>query len=102
MLHHPPHPSLFPYTTLFRSQLRIALTDIGRDDKVKIALAEMLLSESLSDPPLAGRVDEAQTLLDSLSLRVGTSPDVERKRIEQRSEEHTSELQSRRDLVCRL
>src|SRR6266576_4055708 len=32
----------------------------------------------------------------------GALPSVERRHIEDRSEEHTSELQSRRDLVCRL
>src|SRR5204862_7288080 len=64
----PPTSTLFPYTTLFRSELR----------------------DALHEPRC--RHDEAALALDRLEHDAG---DV-------RSEEHTSELQSRRDLVCRL
>src|SRR5690349_22215149 len=80
MTRRPPKTTLFPYTTLFRS--------FGYDPGVKpykqdLAQAKKLLAE-------AGYPN---------GLEVGfmrTQPIVER------SEEHTSELQSRRDLVCRL
>src|SRR2546422_7187523 len=85
MIRRPPRSTLFPYTTLFRSQL-------GAD-------------EDDGDPVMGELVDD---LMD-LRLR----PDVEaargliedehpRSRVEPRSEEHTSELQSRLHLVCRL
>src|SRR5690349_23227558 len=76
MLRQPPRSPLFPYTTLFRS-------DVGG---VMLALR----------PFAFGRHDIAQHLLDCLAafgLAIIGRP---------RSEEHTSELQSRRDLVCRL
>src|SRR2546427_1751272 len=75
MIRRPPRSTLFPYTTLFRSPLARALTD----------LAELQL-----DMQLARRVAH------------GHAPgpaDLSRLR---RSEEHTSELQSQSNLVCRL
>src|SRR5438067_6091353 len=82
----PPRSTLFPYTTLFRSPL-----------------------ENLSGDPqqeyFADGVHEA--LIDNLSKlsalnRVTARFSVMRYRKPERSEEHTSELQSRFDLVCRL
>src|SRR5438874_8006684 len=70
---HPPRSTLFPYTTLFRSWLEAK--DIGQEETLaEVAERAGLAREEL----LAGETG---------SLR---------------SEEHTSELQSRRDLVCRL
>src|SRR5688572_31787370 len=73
MIRRPPRSTLFPYTTLFRSSLvGLAFGGITRD------------------PPACGRrIDSRQ---DSADLRTGHS----------RSEEHTSELQSQSNLVCRL
>src|SRR5258705_3095342 len=62
MIRRPPRSTLFPYTTLFRSQLRMAAA------------------------------------LDIAQAGVGGSLQV----FHERSEEHTSELQSLRHLVCRL
>src|SRR5207253_10268116 len=79
MLRRPPRSTLFPYTTLFRSH----------------ALAE---SNALTDP-LTG-------LPNARCLHVRFEEEVARSRRTncpfQRSEEHTSELQSRGHLVCRL
>src|SRR5690349_23144837 len=73
----PPRSTLFPYTTLFRSPLRLVSHET--------ALV------------LARRNRYARTMaLDAALLR--TLADL----LPDRSEEHTSELQSRRDLVCRL
>src|SRR5436190_8112850 len=69
MLRRPPRSTLFPYTTLFRS-------DLGAD-RVEVALGEQL-----ADVSLLVSVAAVHELL--------------------RSEEHTSELQSHSDLVCRL
>src|SRR5690349_22847961 len=70
-----PRPTLFPYTTLFRSRAESPLR--ARGDRVEAARAR------------AG---------DGCD-RLG---EIDRARRDDRSEEHTSELQSRRDLVCRL
>src|SRR5256884_5027871 len=92
MIRRPPRSTLFPYTTLFRSvdehpELRIAepLTGgapLGRD-RVRPLRAQA---------PRHGRRDEPQR---GQREHNGGSP-------EHRSEEHTSELQSRLHLVCRL
>src|SRR5436190_4666845 len=69
MIRRPPRSTLFPYTTLFRSQL---------DDHAHARLVRLVLD--VRDP------------LDLLLVR----------QLADRSEEHTSELQSHSDLVCRL
>src|SRR3712207_7978828 len=80
MIRRPPRSTLFPYTTLFRSlrhQLDRALTsDEGVTD-----------AETLK---VVGRAIALLAALDTENLDY------------QRSEEHTSELQSRQYLVCRL
>src|SRR5438874_10367179 len=81
MIQHPPTPTLFPYTTLFRSP--------G--------------SRELRVPHLArhGGSHQVARRPDLAAIRPGP-PDRVAGRLDERSEEHTSELQSRRDLVCRL
>src|SRR5947207_6926336 len=73
MLRRPPRSTLFPYTTLFRSE------------EVRVGI----------------------DILKSLGLRKGgltfvSCPSCGRADVDLRSEEHTSELQSHSDLVCRL
>src|SRR3712207_8766218 len=88
MIRRPPRSTLFPYTTLFRSHgNRVLSTDNG-DDGVRLALEESvdLVLLDISLPRLDGR-----EVLRRIRLR---RPE--------RSEEHTSELQSRQYLVCRL
>src|SRR2546421_8066364 len=73
MIRRPPRSTLFPYTTLFRSQKR----------PVRIKQEERILDRL--------RIAEHERALPEI---------IQRQR--RRSEEHTSELQSRSDLVCRL
>src|SRR3712207_6881511 len=93
MIRRPPRSTLFPYTTLFRSsgygaarhgrpERRVALGAAGREGLVQ-ALEVRSRHGALDQPPL-GR-----------GGREGQPPPP-------RSEEHTSELQSRQYLVCRL
>src|SRR5688500_20049438 len=98
-MHHPPTPMLFPYTTLFRSAQHV-------DEAVLLgqAVRERL---PLVAPGLAA-VD-AQLAVRREVLRVALDRhDVDRLRLvrvdvdRERSEEHTSELQSPCNLVCRL
>src|SRR5699024_12303394 len=86
MFHRPPSSTLFPYTTLFRSlrNSNVFLCAAIEQSFIKYAL---MRASPLSAPPLHE--------LDSEPRQSGQS------RLK-RSEEHTSELQSRFDLVCRL
>src|SRR2546422_3232063 len=83
MIRRPPRSTLFPYTTLFRSEA----STLG----VAFAVARVLTAISLVlAVPLASRFGLLPTMVVShLVSNV-------------RSEEHTSELQSRLHLVCRL
>src|SRR2546427_6597662 len=81
MIRRPPRSTLFPYTTLFRS-----ITDAvvrGRGGLKGIAC----------EKPLARNLAEAQRVVE-LVTQAGIAHG--------RSEEHTSELQSQSNLVCRL
>src|SRR5436190_10359631 len=81
----PPPPTLFPYTTLFRSAHR-ELMELGvHAPEVARALAPV----ALLDLDAAHRQRRARRAHSAEALTV-------------RSEEHTSELQSHSDLVCRL
>src|SRR3712207_8368849 len=86
MIRLPPRSTLFPYTTLFRS-----------------LVARELLDQTLSESEVAvARHDHflAEKLLHFDRRAVGEQIDVGDEN--HRSEEHTSELQSRQYLVCRL
>src|SRR3712207_8895446 len=85
MIRRPPRSTLFPYTTLFRSALLVELLAYGDADD------ELASFELGAVPDILGR------LLFAL-VDVVPSP----RHREARSEEHTSELQSRQYLVCRL
>src|SRR5260221_9953668 len=88
MIRRPPRSTLFPYTTLFRS------TIFGIAIIILVFLPLMTLQgiEGKMFGPLALTI--AISLAVSLAVSLFLSP--------VRSEEHTSELQSHSDLVCRL
>src|SRR5205823_10322183 len=95
LLRRPPTSTLFPYTTLFRSQLKLVLVD-GEPGEGELSLAE--LESSCSDGfDLEASVAAVQP--DDLLTLVYTSGTTGAPK---RSEEHTSELQSLAYLVCRL
>src|SRR2546422_8468372 len=85
MIRRPPRSTLFPYTTLFRSRVGSVapgpVVTALLDDWPKAKMDEALASGSLMQPK-----EVADAVLFMLT----------------RSEEHTSELQSRLHLVCRL
>src|SRR3712207_7383746 len=82
MIRRPPRSTLFPYTTLFRSWVHKRVTD--------------------------GRRNVMNLRVDNMPLRVHPREDSRarafwtKRSLGARSEEHTSELQSRQYLVCRL
>src|SRR3712207_7670642 len=82
MIRRPPRSTLFPYTTLFRSEPAVLLFE---PDRVE-ALAR------------TGRREDAETALQTLEGQAQSTG----RTWAHRSEEHTSELQSRQYLVCRL
>src|SRR3712207_8167920 len=80
MIRRPPRSTLFPYTTLFRSRpLGHRRRRGGPDGQEEVPAGEPEARAHRREPPAASRRPQAQ-----------------------RSEEHTSELQSRQYLVCRL
>src|SRR2546422_10408809 len=102
MIRRPPRSTLFPYTTLFRSLpdhlplldvLAQVLLDASADD---LAEARVVLFD-LQRHPGPPEVSVAPKR-GSSKLLCGDGPNTSRGR----SEEHTSELQSRLHLVCRL
>src|SRR3712207_6973803 len=85
MIRRPPRSTLFPYTTLFRSREARNLT---------------LFSDNMRD---FERIIVPMPVDDFTTSRVLTMEYIKGKKItDLRSEEHTSELQSRQYLVCRL
>src|SRR2546428_5517394 len=84
MIRRPPRSTLFPYTTLFRSVLRRR----ARRLKMQSGTANIAAASILDGP---GR-----------TIFISYAREDEQWRERVRSEEHTSELQSRSDLVCRL
>src|SRR3712207_8685523 len=77
MIRRPPRSTLFPYTTLFRSQ-------VGRSTNNEVLLRQQELKNA--------EIQVVRATVDLLNSEAALS----------RSEEHTSELQSRQYLVCRL
>src|SRR3712207_7555990 len=91
MIRRPPRSTLFPYTTLFRSTVK---RRAGR--WFVLALAEI----EVADTPTLVRDAATVVGIDVGLTRLATLSDGAI--VEPRSEEHTSELQSRQYLVCRL
>src|SRR5260370_26058431 len=89
MIRRPPRSTLFPYTTLFRS-LALKFRDIGAGDE--------RLAAGAREHHHAHLIVHREVL----EYAAGRRPHIERHRVMTRSEEHTSELQSHLNLVCRL
>src|SRR3712207_7509214 len=92
MIRRPPRSTLFPYTTLFRSPGELLLEvahvrspGLGPRHRAAVGLCSRVWTKSRSTPSWS-----------SAAMRCGVSES------KWRSEEHTSELQSRQYLVCRL
>src|SRR3712207_7876950 len=78
MIRRPPRSTLFPYTTLFRSERLVDAVGEAEDEEVLDGLFAEVMIDAVNLPLVEVLVNLA------------------------RSEEHTSELQSRQYLVCRL
>src|SRR3712207_9219081 len=102
MIRRPPRSTLFPYTTLFRSREQLAVKRIARgiEDAALVKRHDAAVAR-LRELALLGTCeqrehdDDASHDLYGVPWYFATSNSL-------RSEEHTSELQSRQYLVCRL
>src|SRR3712207_8909490 len=90
MIRRPPRSTLFPYTTLFRSEQRVLADDDVLEPELRV-----LVDERMHVARRAQDADAGTVLVDQEERRRPLGQDA-------RSEEHTSELQSRQYLVCRL
>src|SRR5438034_6342414 len=88
MIRRPPTSTLFPYTTLFRSNTGGCCRNVPRN--------------ASSAPSIASRDGNGPANADPTGAPSASPVSVEMPRRTTRSEEHTSELQSHSDLVCRL
>src|SRR5690349_23922989 len=93
MIRPPPRSTLFPYTTLFRSVVDIMAFDYYDKVTTDMGTAAINAANGLIAQLHALYPAKTPAQLDAM-VGVTLMPG--------RSEEHTSELQSRRDLVCRL
>src|SRR5204862_4100224 len=98
LIPHLPESTLFPYTTLFRSGRRRHTATSPSPFRSRGGSD----SASISGAPLTARDTSASATTSPGSARAMILLAVLTGRQDHRSEEHTSELQSRRDLVCRL
>src|SRR5438874_8613812 len=88
----PSRPTLFPYTTLFRSRELVVAGAVRRE-------LPQQRQRDRRQVPYSKHANLLDTGTNAAAPHGATTTDTW---IRGRSEEHTSELQSRRDLVCRL
>src|SRR2546430_4438485 len=89
MIRRPPRSTLFPYTTLFRSVLEQRVTPFAERREIRVGI----VAAGLQVPERA----EVRESFRHPRVVIARGPDAW-----MRSEEHTSELQSQSNLVCRL
>src|SRR5438034_4043913 len=87
----PPSSTLFPYTTLFRSVLQVLAAQLEQIEAAIAALEKQLMAWH-----------KTNAVSQRLASIPGIGPIIATAIATTRSEEHTSELQSHSDLVCRL
>src|SRR3712207_8588199 len=106
MIRRPPRSTLFPYTTLFRST--------GNESPAEVLTLDILSRRGRTIRPKTLNQKRYVDAIDAHTIVFGIGPAgtgktylamakaVQALQAKQRSEEHTSELQSRQYLVCRL
>src|SRR5687768_17632865 len=87
LIRRPPRSTLFPYTTLFRSSERVGA--------IVVMIVATLAAKFVVHPSIAGGLMGRMLPVYAVPITLGPA-------FVARSEEHTSELQSRLHLVCRL
>src|SRR3712207_7446216 len=90
MIRRPPRSTLFPYTTLFRSMNKISGPLLDRID-IQVEIIPVPFKDISKAQPGESSAAIRERVIRARAIQT-----------ERRSEEHTSELQSRQYLVCRL
>src|SRR5256885_11362728 len=98
MIRRPPRSTLFPYTTLFRS---FEASLVGQQIESLHTQGE-IFAAALSEGAVLDSSDEGEILLPDLARQMMRRLVEPTRTHARRSEEHTSELQSPCNLVCRL
>src|SRR3712207_8313264 len=101
MIRRPPRSTLFPYTTLFRStkldgSVYVLIRQAGESGQLYGSVSGRDVADAANAE--GGKVERSMVVLDTPIKTLGMHP----VKVRLRSEEHTSELQSRQYLVCRL
>src|SRR5256885_5516784 len=91
MIRRPPRSTLFPYTTLFRSHFALETMEIFRVDIHRFCVQPNCFLSRVAE-----QIEPSLIEIDEFAFRCGNDNGI------MRSEEHTSELQSPCNLVCRL
>src|SRR5436309_7861720 len=101
MIRQPPRSTLFPYTTLFRSRNKLTNLDVSSCSELEVLRCD---SNQLVNLDVTKNKNLSQLVCSH--NKIGIFCVEENKKLTNlnvaRSEEHTSELQSRENLVCRL
>src|SRR2546427_6236642 len=95
MIRRPPRSTLFPYTTLFRSLLAFEKVKLKFTESAIVAVARKAFKQKTGARGLRS-IDRKSTRLNSSHSQISYAVFCLRKK------EHTSELQSQSNLVCRL
>src|SRR3712207_7685156 len=98
MIRRPPRSTLFPYTTLFRSPHVLNYGRAGRGPRLVPGLALAIEPMVTVGDPATVELEDGWTVVTKDGSRAAHFEHT----VAIRSEEHTSELQSRQYLVCRL
>src|SRR5256885_5230604 len=101
MIRRPPRSTLFPYTTLFRSERARAAVDAEGLDRIRQAAGLQPAEARQRRNHGLRRAEQISRAAIGAELAVAREPGDDH-RGQDRSEEHTSELQSPCNLVCRL
>src|SRR2546430_7212994 len=106
MIRRPPRSTLFPYTTLFRSR-HVSIASLGPEIKARTLVINTCSKAYAMTGWRIGYAAGPRALIRAMTdvqSQVTSNPSsvAQWAAVEARSEEHTSELQSQSNLVCRL
>src|SRR3712207_9299447 len=102
MIRRPPRSTLFPYTTLFRSVEKRRVFGVWLREPLKSRVCNRAAQLRGNLVTLDGALQQGEDLVNRSEVPVDDLRRVGGGGVVGRSEEHTSELQSRQYLVCRL
>src|SRR3712207_9376390 len=102
MIRRPPRSTLFPYTTLFRSVLEEILLGVADEALLRADASQLVIDRGACRRVADDLVAERGGVVEEAPFGVQVHRALIVGHRLRRSEEHTSELQSRQYLVCRL